>query len=112
MGFFDTLFNSPLRIQLAEFLSSEMIFGLDWWTLLHFASGILIMYFIFNYRLEKRFKLNKYWILFFGLLMFELLEFYWFKTSNRFFTQETLMGQGFDIFVGCLGAIVFRRKNE
>jgi len=109
---FDALFNNPTRIQIANFLSSEMIYGLDWWVLAHIFSGILLMYIIINYRLDKKFNLNKYWVLFLGLFLFEVLEFYWFKTNNRFFIQETIFNQGFDIVVGFFSAIIWRKYGR
>jgi len=109
----DILFNNPTRIQIANFLSSEMIWGMDFWVLVHVASGLILMYIIIKFALDKKFNLNKYWVLFLILFAFEVLEFYWFKTNNRFFAiPETIFEQGFDVVVGFVAAIIWRKYGK
>jgi len=105
---FNTLYNNPFRIQLAGFLSSEMAFGLDWWMLIHFFTGILIMFLIIKYKLHIKYKLNKYWLLFILLVIYEIIELYFFKIENRFFTIESINNQIIDVVVGMLGGLLLK----
>ena len=106
MGIFDWLYNNPLRIDFANFCSSKMFFGIDYWSLFHLASGVLLMYLIFKYKWQKKYKLDKWTIMLIGIIGFELIELYFFMTSNRFFLPSSLTDFVWDIFVGMFGGWV------
>lgn len=108
MNVFDTLFMNETRIQVAAFLTSEFAIGLDWWNIIHIISGFILM----AYFIKQKTK-NPWSLIFFILLVFEIIEFYFFTTNNRFFIAETLTNQIWDIFIGLLGswiAWIFLRK--
>jgi len=103
---FDILFNNPLRIQISEFLSSEM-FIVDYWTLVHLFFGIILMFLIIKFKLERKFYVDKFLILSFFLVSYEIVEFFLFITNNRFFLPETLSNQLFDILIGLIGGGIY-----
>lgn len=105
MSIANTLYYSPLRIRIANFLHSD-IFGFDLWNLVHFFSGFLII----KYLKHKEIK-NRMWLLFSFLLFFELIELCIFTSGNRFFIPETLGNQVWDIIISMLGGWLAEIKS-
>ncbi len=108
----DGLFNSPVRIAIAEFLQIEVFRAgpvvIDLWGLIiHFFAGMIIMFILINYNWEKKLGVNRYWILLIFLYLYEIVEWAFFLSDSRFFIPETVLDSlVLDIVWGMLGGLV------
>ena len=100
------------RVAIAEFLGIELIsynfIQLDIWSIIHFLSGILVMFLIFKFL-----KLNiylKYLLLFLIIGFFEFAESYIYinqQLFNGFVRAENFIDTFWDIIVGLFGGIAY-----
>ena len=83
------------------------------WHIIHFLSGILLGYFIFNYTFIQEFyisfglSLNNFQMAFFILAAYELLEWIDSKYFNLVFRKEPLMNIYLDIKFGLFGYLAY-----
>jgi len=112
MEIFNWIYDNPMRIDFANFCSTEFFLGIDYWSFFHLMSGILLMYFIFKCEWQKKYKLDKWTIMLIGIIGFELFELYFFMTSNRFFLPSSFTDFVWDVFVGMFGGWIYLKVNS
>lgn len=101
---------NELRINVAEFLGTALInkkyFFVDYWTIVHFASGILIMFLIF--KLCKKMKLEyKFALLFLLIAFWEVYE-----LNASWIKLEKSVDIIYDLIVGLFGGYLFYYFRE
>lgn len=109
---FDIIFNNPLRIAVANFLSTIIIGTIDYWAFLHILVGIIFVYLFFNVKKFKRFKKKPFLWVFIFAVGFEIIEWMFFLTKSRFFIPETLFNSVLDVGFNLLGAWLYLKFKK
>jgi len=90
---------SSLRLDIAKFLQRRFKvtknYSFDYWTFVHFFSGLLLMAIILDFK-----------IVFYILIGYELFEWFMWTNTKGLFDPEELSNSLGDILVGMLGAVV------
>ena len=74
--------------------------------MIHFISGVIIMFFIFKLFKKMRGKLLKLWMLLGLLVIYETIELFFVASGSNFFMAETKLDIFWDIVLGFLGGIL------
>ena len=96
-----------IRISIAKFLQFEIFAGFDLWTFVHLFSGFILMFLIFKL-FEKISLTRKYFVLFLFLVLYELFELFMFSAYPKYFLSETMLNQIVDVFMGLIGAVIYK----
>lgn len=104
-----------IRLKIADFLNTVLldnqIIFLNLWHMIHFISGIIVMFFIF--KLFKKYEIKwKLLILLISLVLYEVLEWSLISSGSSFFRGETSLDIFWDIGLGFLGGILVLRFKK
>ncbi|MEK6760884.1 MAG: hypothetical protein AABX93_03095 [Nanoarchaeota archaeon] len=92
---------SEIKNSLEDFLTTKIIESnfmfLDYWTFIHFGSGVMVMFLIFLY--FKKMKMQKKFLLLF--LIIALWEI--FELISSTFRPETKLDIFYDLIIGMIG---------
>ena len=86
-------------------LDNKFIF-LNLWHLVHFTSGVIIMFFIFMLFKKMRGRFLKLWMLIGILVVYEAIELFFIAGGYGFFLAETKLDIFWDIGLGFLGGLL------
>jgi len=98
-------------IEIADFLNiiiiNKYFIFINLWAIIHFLSGVLIMFLIIKFKLfkKKSFFLHKLSILFYLVILWEIVEFFLIKTGM--FRTEITLDIIWDIIWGVLGGLFY-----
>jgi len=99
---------NSLRIKIAGFLNLPPIktkfFFFNFWGIVHFFSGAILMFFIDKLNINIIFK---FIILIVLLVFYEIFEFGFYSKSNLIFRREPIIDIIWDIIYGISGSIVY-----
>lgn len=86
-------------------LDEKFIF-LNLWHVVHFISGIIIMFLIFLLFKKMKGRLLKLWMLLGILVVYETIELFFFASGSSLFFVETKLDTFGDLVVGILGGLL------
>jgi len=107
---------NEIRLGIINFLNIDIINNnlvfLNFWHLVHFCSGLIIMWIIFDKFKKAREKLS---VLLVSLILWEIFEWAVIMSGSLLFKVETGLDILFDLIAGFLGGIIiyhYKTKNN
>ena len=99
-----------IQNNISDFLNIVLIetdfFFFNLWSIVHFISGGIVIYYLI-----KKFKVKKPFVYLFGILLaYELFEIYVISTGSNLFIVETNLDQLYDIIFGMVGGLFVKNK--
>ncbi len=109
-----------LRLQIADFLATSLFINsfieLDYWSLVHFIMGMLIIAGVFRYKFLKKYRKKPLMFAFVVIVIYEILEIIvWSNpiTFGNFIPEpESTVNIIWDVIVGYLGALLEIRRRK
>jgi hypothetical protein len=101
---------NEIRLKITEFLNivildNKLIF-LNMWHLVHFISGVIVMFFIFKLFKKMRGRLLKLWMFLGILIVYETIELFFVAGGSSLFMAETKLDLFWDLIFGFLGGLL------
>ena len=101
---------NEIRLKITEFLNivildNKLIF-LNFWHVIHFISGAIVMFFIFRLFKKMKGRFLKLWMLLGILVVYETIELFFVAGGSNLFLAETRLDLLGDVVWGLLGGLL------